>query len=365
MPIKATSIVLRALVGLEVALVLDTTSSMLDNNKLTALKTAANNFMDIIFGSANTRPNTGVAIVPYIMSVNVGSNKTAWLSDLSTVTNLLNFPLGQPWKGCVKNRYTVSGTTVTSTDINDNPPSVQKFEAYFAESTWPYHPNSQSWDNDWTITGINVVVRNTYSIANVGPNCNCGDPVLPLINNKTTLKNKITNLNVQMGGTDGSRIVWGWRVLSPRWDGLWTGGLPIKSYTASNNIKAIVMMTDGVNEVPTRPYTGTSITGYETRANPAIIGTNRLSTKRFYNATTQTTAVAAINTAFIQACNAIKAQGIQIYTVLFQVNDPTIQNLYKQCATTPSQYYAPSSSQEIFDAFSKIANDLNRIRITQ
>lgn len=366
MRLRASATVLRSLVGLEVALVLDETSSMLDNNKLQALKNAANNFLDVIYGvNNNTRLNTGVAIVPYAMVVNVGNNKQSWLSDPTTASNTANFPTGQPWKGCVKTRYTLSGTNVTVTDWDDRTPTTQKFETFFAQSTWPYHPTNQSWDNDWSISGNNVVVRNAYSIANVGPNCNCGDAILPMINDKSILKNKINGLTVQMGGTDPSRIVWGWRVLSPLWDGLWTGGLPIKSYRASNNIKAVVMMTDGVTEVPTRSYTGTSINGYESRSNPAVIGTNRLSTKRFYNTTTQAAAIAAVNASFLQTCAAMKAQGIQIYTVLFQVNDSTTENMYRTCATTPANYYKPSTTQEIYDAFSKIASSLNRIRITQ
>ncbi len=355
--VNAAATVVKTFVGLEVALVLDTTGSMLANGKLDALKSAARNFVDVIYGNSNTRENTAISVVPYIMTVNVGSDKTSWLSDHATVNDTSKFPNSEPWKGCVKNRITGIGA------ITDDPPATQQFLTYFAESTYPYHPPWQAWDNDWVIQGGSVQVINTYSYANIGPNLNCGDPIFPLEPKKSKIKNKISSLNVQMGGTDGSRIVWGWRTISPRWNGLW-GGESIKSYTAPNNIKAIVMMTDGVNEVPGRPYVTAAVTAYETRSDPNIIGNNRLSTGGMYGAITRPTATTAINTAMAQACANIKAQGIEIYTVVLQVNDPTTQALYQQCATSSEHYYQSDSPQELYDDFSKIAKSLNRIRIT-
>lgn len=355
--LNASATVVRTFVGLEVALVLDTTGSMLLNGKLEALKSAATNFVDVIYGNANTRDNTSIAVVPYIMSVNVGNDKTSWLSDPATVNDTSKFPNSEQWKGCVKNRVTGVGA------LTDDPPSVQPFLTYFAESTYPYHPPSQQWDNDWVLQGQSVQVINTYGYANIGPNLNCGDPISPLEPQKAKIHQSIAQLSVQMGGTDGSRIVWGWRVISPRWDGLW-GGEAIKSYTASNNIKAIVMMTDGVNQVPGRPYVNAAVTGYETQSNPAVIGNNRLSTGGMYGATTSSTATTAINNAMAQACANMKAQGIEIYTIVLQVNDPATQALYQQCATSSEHYYQSNSPQELYDDFENIAKSLNRIRIT-
>ncbi len=47
-------------------------------------------------------------------------------------------------------------------------------------------------------------------------------------------------------------MVWGWRVLSPRWRGLWGGNTPNTrplDYDASDTDKVVVMLTDGNNEV--------------------------------------------------------------------------------------------------------------------
>ena len=175
---------------------------------------------------------------------------------------------------------------------------------------------------------------------------------------------KINSLDAYMGGTDGSRIVWGWRLLSPNWNGLW-GGESIKSYTAPNNIKAIVMMTDGVNEVPSRNYTGIAVTGYEARANPSVINYNRLSTGQMYGASNQNQATEKINQALANVCQKIKLQGIEIYTVVLQVNDTATQNIYKNCATDSDHYYSPNNISQLYEDFEKIGKSLNRIRIVK
>ncbi len=356
---NASATSLRTLVGVEIAMILDTTGSMLSNNKIGGLKVAAKNFIDVIFQDEETRPNTLIGIIPYAMTVNVGSDKTGWLTDPATAANPVFFPAGAPWKGCVKNR------DITLGSLSDTPPTqiTDKFETYYAESSYTFHAWWQAWDNDYTIRSDGTIrVRNSFSYANIGPNLNCVDPLQIPINNKTSLKSKIDSLDVYMGGTDGSRIVWGWRMLSPKWNGLW-GAQPMKEYGASNNIKAIIMMTDGENSVPSRNYTGVAVTAYEPRSNPAIIGNNRLSTGRMYGASTRSQANTQINAAMAEACTKIKDAGIEIYTVVLQVNDETTQNLYRNCATSQNHYYAPGNTSELYEDFEKIAKSLNRIRI--
>ena len=55
------------------------------------------------------------------------------------------------------------------------------------------------------------------------------------------------------GGTSGNEgLAWGWRVLSPRWRGLWGGDTPNArplDYDAADTDKVVVMLTDGNNEV--------------------------------------------------------------------------------------------------------------------
>jgi Mg-chelatase subunit ChlD len=57
--------------SIEALLVLDNTGSM-QGPRMTALKTAAKNFVDTIYGTRDTRQGFAVGILPYNMMVNVG-----------------------------------------------------------------------------------------------------------------------------------------------------------------------------------------------------------------------------------------------------------------------------------------------------
>ena len=107
---------------LEVMVVLDNTGSMRDNlsagrTRITALKEAANSFVDILFQGSNQRRDLAVGFVPYDVTANVGnlllnaqSGSVASLDGFNsgTVLNAGTWP-NNPyhWKGCVMNDSTV------------------------------------------------------------------------------------------------------------------------------------------------------------------------------------------------------------------------------------------------------------------
>ena len=72
-----------------------------------------------------------------------------------------------------------------------------------------------------------------------------------------------------------------------------------------------------------------------------------------------------LNTKTEDVCNAIKAKGIRIYTIGFQVYDSTTQNLLRNCATQPDMYYNSPSNAQLAEVFQDIAQGLNDLRIAQ
>jgi len=64
-------------------------------------------------------------------------------------------------------------------------------------------------------------------------------------------------------------------------------------------------------------------------------------------------------------CNAIKANGVRVYTIGFQVNDTTTKNLLRNCATEPEMYYNSPSNAELAGIFQDIAQGLSELRIAQ
>jgi hypothetical protein len=66
-------------------------------------------------------------------------------------------------------------------------------------------------------------------------------------------------------------------------------------------------------------------------------------------------------------CEAMKAKGIIIYTIILQENDEATQNLYSACATQPASQYAYFSptTAELSGIFQEISDQLANLRLAQ
>jgi Flp pilus assembly protein TadG len=120
--ITASAEVSKEATGLEVALVFDNTGSMGSQSRLSTLKVAANDFVEILFGPRDEADTLKVAVVPFSQFVNVGPDKSnrLWLDtnganrysndnfDVPTPAshNWLPGRTSQPeyWPGCVESR---------------------------------------------------------------------------------------------------------------------------------------------------------------------------------------------------------------------------------------------------------------------
>jgi Flp pilus assembly protein TadG len=383
--VKAESQVIREFGGLELAMVLDITGSMAQNNKIGGLITAANNLVDTIYEGQNTRDNTAIGIVPFVTIINVGSNNTAWLTDPATVAL---FPASQPWQGCIMAKNALE----FDDEDFDTPPPAAKWPTYFVASTIP-SPNDDcvKRDNDWWMTNKLGVARKCPAVTptgtlfevvtpisgiNVGPNRSCGPPIMPLHNNAADIKAYISKLTpTDGGGTMGNiGLVWGGRVLSEFWTGLWTVkqasgttivGEPIKKYTEPTNTKAIIMMTDGGSNWYDGPFPPNSDpTSYGTAPNDRYLKGKLGSTQIGGIGTTNPgDFTLKINDKISRLCTGLKAKGIEIYTITFRVTDPSVNQLYQNCATTPDHFAAATDNASILAIFTSIAQQLKRLRI--
>src|SRR4051812_10652464 len=79
--VSGQAVIKRQVTGLELALVLDNTGSMVDEDKIGSLKTAAHELLDALYGTNDTIPNLWVSVVPFIAAVNVGAANTAFLKS--------------------------------------------------------------------------------------------------------------------------------------------------------------------------------------------------------------------------------------------------------------------------------------------
>ncbi len=76
--VRASATINRVNRGMELALVLDNTYSMNSNSKMTNLKSAANDLLDILYGEEDTANQLFVGVVPFVTMVNIGESRANW-----------------------------------------------------------------------------------------------------------------------------------------------------------------------------------------------------------------------------------------------------------------------------------------------
>jgi len=310
--VSAETLIIRETKGLEVALVLDNTGSM-GRTKMNNLKSASHIFLDILFGDDENNELLKVAVVPFAGQVNVGVD-----FDADFLTRDFDNNAWSPvdWGGCVMAR---SGAR----DRNDASPNTDA-------SRWERFLRPSDRSNNWP------PVRSFK-----GPNEDCPVELLPLTSRKASVESKIDSMfsdgitHINIG------LVWGWRVLSPK--APFTEGV---DYDDEDFNKAIVLMTDGENFFGRSSY---GAYGYRSEGN---LGTTSFSG-----------AIAELNRRTSQVCANIKAKGIIIYTITFQVNSNTVQDLMENCATDPSKYFNSPNSSTLESTFRAIGKELSNLRI--
>lgn len=358
----------RAELGMELAMVLDTTGSMAGGNAIGALRSAASDLVNILYDGRETVPNFWVAVVPYVASVNLGSAHTNWLVAGSLDPNQY---LNRSWAGCVEAR------SQGGHDGDDATPFEAPFRPYLWKSTKNKH--GVRGDNDWTPSTITE--QNQASLPDntaVGPNLGCGTAALPLTAARSSVLARIGALQATFrGGTMANLgLQAGWFTLSPRWRGLWGDPqLPV-DYNDELVRKVVVLMTDGENQwydwpdgAPGKGPSGWSDDFDADYTAYGRIRENRLGLAGAPNSSWRGAtgkAAQAINARMSALCTAMKAQNITIYTVVFNVaaNSPT-QALYQGCASQPEYYFNSPTQNDLRAAFRAIGDQLANLRLAQ
>ncbi len=154
--------------------------------------------------------------------------------------------------------------------------------------------------------------------------------VIPITNSRSTLNSFFTNATIG-GATPGHLgTAWARYLISPEWSDIWPAASAPASYTASNVMKAVILMTDGEYNI---------IHGGESSV--------------------------------IQAkaqCDAMKAQGVQIFSVGFGFSttsaagdgsaEGNAKSVLAYCATSAAHLFVPYDGTALRTAFSNIGTTL-------
>jgi Flp pilus assembly protein TadG len=340
--ISEESHVVRAIRGLELAMVLDNTGSMTTSDNIGALRDAAHELTDILFGGQAVHPTLKIALVPYSASVNPGAVAQGLVSGSTLVepTNVLG------WKGCVVERAGANA-------VADTPASTAQWSIY----KWV-----PAVDNTYTATKASTVRADpSYGNGSTGPNLGCPTAITPLTNEKSVIDTAITAMRAWSRGGTFSDIgmAWGLRVLSP--EPPFTEGLP---WGTEKWDKAVILMTDGDNQFYKLPSTASPNT-VNNAVNSDYTGYGRLDELGRMGTTNITTAKTTINTRMASVCDAMKAKGITVYTITFTSSiNSTTRDLYRNCASSPAKYFDSPTQDELHASFRAIATELSQLRLS-
>lgn len=360
--VSARTVINREIRQMELALVLDNTGSMA-GTPFNTMKAAAHDLINIVYGERETHPNLFVAVVPYVSVVNIGPQRTIWLKTTDRVRTSTNPYAPSRWKGCVMARG-------DGYDQTDDPPGVRPFDSYL-------YPSAV--DNDWTQHTVDE--RLSAGDKGRGPNLGCGPAITPLIQEKSDVHAALDQMGAwSRGGTAGNLgLVWSWRTLSPRWQGLWGGDTPADrplDYDAPNNDKVVVILTDGNNQVydwnyewrpgQSSPVKVTSSTNIQTGPEGSdFTGYGRLWTFMSKGATISQ-GKAELNARMARVCTRMKEKGIIIYGITFgSTPDSSTQKLYRQCASGNEFYFHAPDNATLIKIFHKVGMQLSNLRIAE
>ena len=298
---SATSEVMWGMKKLNLALVLDNTGSMASSSKMTHLKTAAHNLLTTLQNAAKQPDDVKVAIVPFAVDVNVGTNHVnePWIdwTDWEAANGT-----------CSNSYYTKKSSCVSNGNV----------WTPAAHSAWNGCVNDRDQNNDANNTA--PVAGSPATMFRAHQAANCPTAMMPLSNDWTALNAKIDamtptgNTNVTIG------LAWGFQLISPV--------APFNAPAPAPDLdKVIVVLTDGENTQ------------------------NRWSSSS-----------SSIDLRTTKACDNIKAANIKLYTVrVIDGNGMLLQN----CATKPSMYYDVDQAIELTSVFSSIAQNLANLRIAK
>lgn len=298
----------------EVAMMLDVTGSM-GGSKIRALRSAAQDAVDILLPSGTQTRGTRVGIVPYASSVNAHryASRASMGNDTPQIAStdaFFNSSLNVPTSACVTGRGgrdAATDTSYKSAPVGSDFRSVSNNNAFFR------CPSAK---------------------------------IMPLTNDSAALKNEIAGFDAN-GYTAGHLgIAWSYYMLSPQWNDLWQDQSREAGAYGTGTTKVAILMTDGIFNTA---YDG--------------VGSDQNAPFNSAAARNRSQSLSA------ELCKNMKASGIKVYSIAFELNSNNARDLLDNCATddvgSQQFFYEADNEDELRQAFRDIARNIQSLRLTQ
>mgnify|MGYP002653291698 FL=1 len=334
--VLASSVAQQAATNVEVAVVLDISSSM-GGSKITSLRSAAKSFIDTMLNK-DDRDYTSLSIIPFGGTVNIGDLYDTYAVNAATpgvidLPDLADYYVNKnvPYrkfmfsglrKGCIE--YTDDDFDMTAIPANSRPQVPADFTKWNVNNPW----------------------------------CPSDDTAMLLnSNNATALKSLIENMDLSDGTGMDIGTLWGAKVLSSDMRGQLGGNFSDRpaDFDDEDTLKVAVIMTDGEITQQFRPrvYTTTRI---KNKTQQTIVSKGNINT----SSSKSDDAVAY----FKRVCEYMKSNNVQVYSIGFRIKKASLADkLLQYCASSLSNYYFVEGLN-IEDAFSAIATSINSLRIS-
>lgn len=299
---------------LELALALDNTGSMAEDNKMVELKKAAKSLLSTLKKTAKTDGDVKVSIIPFNTLVNTGENtSTTWIKKGDWDNKEGNCDKKDWWGNDLEPKSTCEawgGKWHAKTFNNGH------FKGCVEDRDKDPNLNHDALDTAPTTEATKFPARRcTYNVAQL----------LPLTYDWTALNNKIDEMEPEGATNVTIGLAWAWHSL--------TSGLPLTQAVAPSNdvSKIIILMTDGMNTQNRWDGTG-------------------------YSACATCAARTAV------ACANVKAAGIKLYTIRVIEGDADI---LRNCASDPSMYFDVQNAGQLTSVFNSIGATLAQLHLSQ
>jgi Flp pilus assembly protein TadG len=161
----------------------------------------------------------------------------------------------------------------------------------------------------------------------------CPTPIVPLTSDTFTINSNIDAMIANGNTYIAGGVYWGWNVLDSSVP--FTEGKTAAQMAAINGRKVMVVMTDGTNT-----------------ASP-LYPSHDGSDSAFADAK------------FSTMCASVKADNIEVYTVLFEEPSPVIKDLMRNCASAPDKFFDATSNAALITSFEDIGRKLADVRLVQ